>query len=87
MYIPSSLNGIFLFDELNCIYPNSSFEYGLDQENWQAIMNECDELYPIKSLSKETESVINEFSKVLIIALIAEWLLTYQYVLMTIGQY
>ncbi|KAI9468534.1 hypothetical protein BDB00DRAFT_880319 [Zychaea mexicana] len=58
-----SLNGIFLFDDLNCVYPDCSLVYGFDRDTWQAVMNECKELYPAQSLSKKTKKIINKFAE------------------------
>ncbi|KAI9493185.1 hypothetical protein BDB00DRAFT_788228 [Zychaea mexicana] len=58
-----SLNGIFLFDDLNCVYPDCSSVYGFDRDTWQAVMNECKELYPAQSLSKKTKKIIKKFAE------------------------
>ncbi|KAI7848155.1 hypothetical protein BDC45DRAFT_323126 [Circinella umbellata] len=53
----------FLFDDLNCVYPDCSLVYGFDRDTWQAVMNECKELYPTQSLSKKTKKIINKFAE------------------------
>ncbi|KAI7853017.1 hypothetical protein BDC45DRAFT_536856 [Circinella umbellata] len=71
-----SLNNIFLFDDSNWICPDSSLEYGFDRNTWEDIIEECNELYLIHSLSKKTESIIKKFTK-LYIPLLDAYVYTY----------
>ena len=59
------MNGIFLFDNVSSVYPDSSIEYGLEKRTWNAIIEECSSLYPLIELSEETEFTVNKFAKVL----------------------
>ncbi|KAI8141108.1 hypothetical protein BJV82DRAFT_620856 [Fennellomyces sp. T-0311] len=58
-----SINGIFLVDGFNCVYPYSQIEYGFDKCTWEAMVEECNGLYPVDSLRESTENSITKLSK------------------------
>ena len=59
------MNGIFLFDNLSSVYPDSAMEYGFEKSTWDVIIEECTSLYPLFELSAGTESTVIKFAKVL----------------------
>ncbi|KAI9258961.1 hypothetical protein BDA99DRAFT_538879 [Phascolomyces articulosus] len=58
-----SVNGIFLFDDMSSVYPDSSLEYWFDNDTWEAITDECRTQYPLVVLSEKTEAIVDKFSK------------------------
>ncbi|KAI9497237.1 hypothetical protein BDB00DRAFT_805617 [Zychaea mexicana] len=58
-----SINSIFLFDAIHSVYPSSCLEYGFKSATWEAITEECHELYPLEQLSDSIEATISKFAK------------------------
>ncbi|KAI7850497.1 hypothetical protein BDC45DRAFT_572991 [Circinella umbellata] len=57
-----ALNCIFLIDDLECV-PGSRLRYGFDQEEWDCMVEEVKDLYPIKSLNDDLTSLILQFAR------------------------
>ncbi|KAI9497240.1 hypothetical protein BDB00DRAFT_805634, partial [Zychaea mexicana] len=58
-----SVNSIFLLNAIHSIYPSSCLEYGFKSAMWEAITEECHELYPLEQLSDSIEATISKFAK------------------------
>ncbi|KAG2219319.1 hypothetical protein INT45_003141 [Circinella minor] len=58
-----SINGIFLIDGLDCVYPSSKLEYDLDEETWSLMIEECAARYPTEELNEETSKILRNFEK------------------------
>ena len=59
-----SINGIFLVDGLECVFPSSELEYGLAEETWNLMVDECSSRYPIAECTAATMEKLHEFEKV-----------------------
>ena len=59
-----SINGIFLIDGLECVFPSSELEYGVSEETWSLMIDECTARYPITDCTAATMTKLREFEKV-----------------------
>ncbi|KAI9482606.1 hypothetical protein BDB00DRAFT_943248 [Zychaea mexicana] len=58
-----SINGIFLIDGLESVYPSSSLEYGFDEQTWELMVEECNGRYPVEELSDSVIKALSQFEK------------------------
>ncbi|KAG2215407.1 hypothetical protein INT45_010427 [Circinella minor] len=57
-----ALNCIFLIDGVECA-PNSRLHYGFDEEEWDCMLKEVNDLYPMKSLADDVIFSIVQFAQ------------------------
>ncbi|KAG2221185.1 hypothetical protein INT45_007762 [Circinella minor] len=57
-----ALNCIFLIDGLEC-EASSRLQYGFDEEEWGAMLEEVKELYPVRSLNDDVVKTIFKFAE------------------------
>ena len=60
------MNSIILIDGVECA-PNSRLQYGFSHEEWDRMLKECKDLYPVENLELDVKSTIFKFAEVGII--------------------
>ncbi|KAI7853080.1 hypothetical protein BDC45DRAFT_606962 [Circinella umbellata] len=58
-----ALNSIILIDGVECA-PNSRLQYGFSHEEWDRMLKECKDLYPVENLELDVKSTIFKFAEV-----------------------